>query len=65
LTANRSNPPAWKQLISHALSTTDERIYLITKIFSDPDHVNLAKNILGDDAQNVIDAIDEVNTFAF
>ena len=59
-----SEDPAWKQLISDTI-TTDERISLITLIFSDHDHVKMAEDLSGNDAQNVIDAIDEVSTFTF
>ena len=54
-----SEDPAWKQLISHTL-TTRERISLITTIFSDHNQVEMVGNLFGDDAQNLINAIDEV-----
>jgi hypothetical protein len=58
------DPPTLKQLTGHTL-TTHERITLITTIFSDHDHVEMVGSLLRDDAQNVIDAIDEVNTCTF
>jgi hypothetical protein len=35
---------------------------LITTIFSDNSQVDMVKNLSGEDAQNVIDVIDEVST---
>ena len=54
-----SELPAWKQLISRT-STTDERISLITTIFVDRDQVEMVMRLSGDDAQTVVDVIDEV-----
>ncbi|KAF9642913.1 kinase-like protein [Thelephora ganbajun] len=51
--------PAWKRLITQTLAT-DERISLITATFSDRDQVKMVKNLIGNDAQTFIDAIDEV-----
>ena len=56
-----SERPAWKQLISHTL-TTDERTSLIVKIFSDPDEVEMVEHLSGDDAQAFIDAATEVSS---
>ena len=39
---------------------TDQRIPLITTIFSDPDEAEAVKRLCGDDAQSFIDVIDEV-----
>ncbi|KAF9643686.1 kinase-like protein [Thelephora ganbajun] len=50
---------AWKQLISHTLSTS-ERISLITSIFSDRNEVEVLRNLSGNDAQALINVIDEV-----
>ena len=47
-------------MINHAF-TTHERIYLITRIFSDRDQVDMVRNLSGDDAQNFIDMMDEVS----
>ncbi|KAF9645415.1 kinase-like protein [Thelephora ganbajun] len=51
--------PTWKRLITQALPT-DERISLITTIFSDDDQVKMVENLIGNDAQTFVDAIDEV-----
>ncbi|KAF9644747.1 kinase-like protein, partial [Thelephora ganbajun] len=50
--------PAWERLINHTLST-DERISLITSLFSDRDEVEMVGYLSGDDAQAFIDVIDE------
>ena len=55
-----SEEPAWKQLTSRTLAT-HERISLITAIFSDRDQVKMVENLIGNDAQNFIDVIDEVS----
>ena len=55
----RSDHPTWKSLTNGALST-DERIYLLTTISSDPNQVNSIRNLSGSDAQALIDDIDEV-----
>ena len=57
-------PPAWKRLISDAL-TTEERVSLIVEIFSDHDQVETVRNLSGDDAQAFIDVIDEVMLSCF
>ena len=54
-----SELPAWKQLISRT-STTDERISLITTIFVDRDQVEMVMRLSGDDAQTLVNVIDEV-----
>jgi hypothetical protein len=59
-----SEDPAWKRLISRTLATP-ERISLITKIFSNRDEVEVVEMLSGDDAQNFINVIDEVNTCTF
>jgi len=59
-----SDPRAWKQLISHGLST-DERVSLITSIFSDRDKTEEVERLSGDDAQTFIDVIDEVSVYTF
>jgi hypothetical protein len=56
-----SEEPAWKQLISHTL-TTYERVPLITAIFSDRDQIEMVEKLSGDNAQNFINVIDEVTT---
>lgn len=59
-----SEDPAWKRLTSLPF-TTPERISLITQIFSDDDEVLVVEKLHGDDAQNFIDVIYEVNTCTF
>ncbi|KAF9645728.1 kinase-like protein [Thelephora ganbajun] len=54
-----ADPQAWKRLISHTLSTS-ERISLITSIFSDRDEVEVLRNLSGNDAQALINVMDEV-----
>ena len=56
-----SNPPAWKRLISPALSP-NERIDLIMSIFSDCDEFEVFKYLSVKDAQDFVDVIDEVST---
>lgn len=51
--------PAWKRLITCPL-TIDERIPLITTIFSDRGEIEAASSLRGNDAQSFIDAIDQV-----
>ena len=55
-----SDDPAWKQLISGTI-TTDERISLITTIFSDHNQVEMVGELSGSDAQTFVDMIDEVS----
>jgi len=55
-----SGRPVWKRLISHGLAA-DERIPLITTIFSDSNQVEMVEHLSGDDAQNFINIIDEVS----
>jgi hypothetical protein len=57
----RSEEPAWKRLISHTLAT-HERFPLITAIFSDRDQIEVVEKLSGDNAQNVINVIDEAST---
>ncbi|KAF9644755.1 kinase-like protein [Thelephora ganbajun] len=52
------NPPAWKKLIGHTIST-EERIHLMESIFSDRGVVEVFKSFSSDDAQALVDAIDE------
>ena len=51
------------RLIGHALAI-HERISLIATIFLDNNRVRMVEHISGDDAQIVIDAIDEVSPCA-
>ncbi|KAF9645406.1 kinase-like protein [Thelephora ganbajun] len=51
--------PGWKRLITQTLAT-DERVSLITAIFSDLDQAKMVKNLIRNDAQTLVDAIDEV-----
>ena len=59
-----SEIPAWKRLISGAL-TTNEQISLIMTIFSDSDQVEIIRNLSGDDAQIFVDTVDEVSSCTF
>ena len=54
-----SGIPAWKRLIDRPL-TKDERIPLITNIFSDYDELEDVKRLYRDDAQSFVDVVDEV-----
>ena len=54
-----SGTPAWKRLIDRPLFK-DERIALITDLFSDRDETEAVKRLSGDDAQAFVDVIDEV-----
>ena len=56
-----SDPPAWKRLISPALPP-NERIDLITSIFSDCDEFEVFKYLPVKDAQDFVDVIDDVST---
>ena len=58
---NKREPliPAWKRLISGPLPT-EERISLIAAIFSDSIEVDTVNHLRGDDAQTLVDVIDEV-----
>ena len=49
----------WKRLINRPLSA-DERISLITTIFSDRNETEAVSHLCGDDAQSFVDVIDEV-----
>ena len=54
-----SEIPVWKRLINSPL-TTDERVSLITDLFSDPDETNTLKALSKSDAQSVINVMDGV-----
>ena len=54
-----SDIPVWKTLIDNSL-TTDERVSLITDLFSNRDATDSLNTLNESDAQSVIDAIDEV-----
>ena len=54
-----SGIPAWRRLIDCPLAT-DERVSLITAIFSDPDEIEVVKGLCGNDAQSFVDVVDEV-----
>jgi len=56
--------PSWKRLISYTLAK-DQRIPLITKIFSDPNEVKMIMQLSGDDAQALIDMIPWVRPHNF
>ena len=57
-----SGPPTWKRLIGQVL-TAQERISLITTIFSDRNEIGVVQSLCGDDAQSFIDALDEVHSY--
>ena len=57
-----SEQPPWKRLTSHPLAA-DERISLITTIFSDRNQIEMVRQLSGDDAQTFIDVIDEVTFY--
>ena len=59
LTADRSNTPVWKQLISNTL-TMDEHVAVIATVFSDDNQVKMVKNLSLHDAQAFIDIMDKV-----
>ena len=54
-----SDIPAWKRLIDSPLAT-DERVSLITGLFSDRDEINTLEALTESDAQAVIDVIYKV-----
>ena len=56
-----SNPSSWERLIDPTLSA-NERIDLITSIFSDHDEANGHKSLSGGAAQAFVDEMDEVGT---
>ena len=58
-----SEPPAWKTLISSPL-TANERIALITTIFSDTTQAEMVERLSGDDAQIFTDMVYEVGPCA-
>lgn len=55
-----SEDPGWKRLISPAL-VMDERISLITMIFSDNNQAEMAEHLSGDNMQMFINQIDEAS----
>ena len=55
-----SENPAWKQLISDTV-TADQRISLITMIFSDHNQAEMIGHLSGDDAQSLIGVTNEVS----
>ena len=57
----RSDIPAWKCLIDRPL-TSDERISLITEIFSDRNEIEVVRNLRGRNAQSFVNVIHEVRT---
>jgi len=54
-----SDPPVWKRLIGCSLSK-DERITLISSIFTNNDETKVVGHLSGDDAQTFVDVVDEV-----
>jgi len=54
-----SGIPAWKRLIGGSLAK-EERISLITDLFSDRDETETVRDLHGDNAQSFVDVIDEV-----
>lgn len=59
-----STVPAWKRLIDRPLDT-NERISLITDIFSDRSEIEAVRHLGGDDAQSFVDVMDEVSLSSF
>lgn len=59
-----SEPQAWKQSISDTLSR-QERVSLITSIFSDRNEIEAVELLSGNDAQAFIDVVDEVSVHTF
>ena len=59
-----SGTPAWRRLIDR-LPAADERISLITDMFSDHDETEAIERLHGDDAQSFVDVIDEVFPHSF
>ena len=56
---NRSGIPAWERLIGCPLCL-DERVSLITGIFSDRDETEVVERLQGDNAQAFVNTVDEV-----
>ena len=54
-----SDNPLWKHLIDRPL-TKDERVSMITDLFSDRDETEALKDLGRGDAQSIIDVMDEV-----
>ena len=54
-----SGTPAWKRLTDRPL-TTDERVSLITNLFSDRIETEAVKRLRGGDAQSFVDVMDKV-----
>ena len=54
----------WKELIDHSL-TADERIPILTAVFSDPRETKEIGHLHGVDAEFFLDMIDEVFPFRF
>ena len=54
-----SGTPTWKHLIDPSLQL-DEKIYLITRIFSDREETEVVRRLTGDDAQSLVDVVDQV-----
>ena len=54
-----SDIPVWKHLIDRPL-TKDERASMIADLFSDRDEIEALKDLRREDAQSIIDVIDEV-----
>ena len=54
-----SGAPAWERLVDHPLPM-NERVPLITDLFSDRDEVEAIKHLSRADAQSFVDALEEV-----
>lgn len=59
-----SEPPPWKQLIGCALDT-QERVSLITDIFSEQDESDAVEHLHRQDAQAFVDVMYEVSSQTF
>ena len=62
LIVNRPNRPDFSALISHPL-TVEERISLITTIFSEYDQPKAGRSLSRVDCQTIVDIMDEVSTY--
>ena len=62
LIVNRPNLPDFSALISHPL-TLEERISLITTIFSEYDQPKVGRSLSRADYQAIVDIMDEVSTY--
>ena len=57
--SHSNNTPAWKRLVDHSPGL-DERISLITDVFSSRNETEAVRHLCGEDAQSFVDLVDEV-----